>query len=217
MDDISISGDPLDSALKELTVINRWLGGFSTSRKGMKILCDASPKTQTMNILDVGAGGSDLQAVVNEEYPGARVTSLDLNFGACMYSLREHPEVDIVNGSILALPFKDGAFDFIHASLFLHHFREDELRTILAEMHHIARRGIVINDLRRSIFSYLGILFLTRMFSRSRMVIHDAPLSVRRGFSRKDLRELLAQFPSSSVTVKRTWAFRWLVCIRKEP
>ena len=77
----------------------------------------------------------------------------------------------------------------------------------------IARHGIVINDLRRSVVSWLGVALLTRLFSRSAMIKSDAPLSVRRGFTRDELARLCQPLPSATFTIQRTWAFRWLVCV----
>ncbi len=231
MDDVSIHDKRLDDALHELTVINTWLGGHSTSRKGMRKMLKHIPKLKTtpqraqppLSVLDVGAGGSDLLPAISSLHCNISVTSLDLNLRACEYSAeayscrfqRHGPSISLVNGSVLALPFKAQSFDIVHASLFLHHFTEDELRVIFLSLYSIARQGIIINDLRRSVFSYYGIMLLTRLFSRSAMVKNDGPISVRRGFVRNELARLCASLPSASYTIQRTWAFRWLVCIVK--
>jgi 2-polyprenyl-3-methyl-5-hydroxy-6-metoxy-1,4-benzoquinol methylase len=215
MDDVSIHDERLDDALRELTVINTWLGGHSTSRKGIRKMLQHIPKQPALSVLDVGAGGSDLLRAISSLHRNIRMTSLDLNLRACKYSAETYPIIMLVNGSVLALPFKEQSFDIVHASLFLHHFTEDELRSIFQSLHSIARHGIIINDLRRSALSYYGIMLLTRLFSRSAMVKNDGPLSVRRGFARSELTQLCASLPSASYTIQRTWAFRWLVCIMK--
>jgi 2-polyprenyl-3-methyl-5-hydroxy-6-metoxy-1,4-benzoquinol methylase len=213
MDDFSIQDERIDEALRELTVINRWLGGHETSRKGLQNMMKHIPSIEAISILDVGAGGSDL--AVASLRAGITITSLDLNIRACEYSARLHPSVTVLDGSVLALPFKERSFDIIHASLFLHHFTEDELRGILPALLATARYGIVINDLRRSVLAYWGITLFTRLFSRSTMVKNDGPISVRRGFARSELVRLCASLPTSSYVIHRRWAFRWLVCITK--
>ena len=216
MDDVSIRDARMDDALRELAVINAWLGGDATSRKGVRQCLRRIPKGVTLSVLDVGAGGGGLLRAISSLHPNVTVTSLDLNLRACARSAEACPSAVFVNGSALALPFREGSFDIVHASLFLHHFTEEELRGMLVSLHAIARHGIVINDLRRSVISYLGVALLTRLFSRSATIKNDAPLSVRRGFTRNELKRLCLSLPSASFTVQRTWAFRWLVCVIKD-
>ena len=215
MDDVSIHGEPLDAALRELTIINRWLGGDTTSRKGVQSMLRRIPATSAISILDAGAGGSDLVNALDGIHPAIRITSLDLNLGACRYSASIAPGLQVVQGSLLALPFKTGAFDLVHVALVLHHFSEPELRSILMDLSSLARRGIIINDLRRSAFAYIGIKALTALFSRSAMVRNDGPISVRRGFLRHELVRLCSTIPGMTITIRRTWAFRWCVCLMK--
>jgi 2-polyprenyl-3-methyl-5-hydroxy-6-metoxy-1,4-benzoquinol methylase len=215
MDDLTIQDERLDDALRELTIINRWLGGNATSYKGIKYLLRQKSPKNTLSILDVGAGNSDMAAAISSLHSCIQVTSLDLNKRVCEYAARRNPSLAVVHGSVFDLLFQERTFDIVHASLFLHHFTEVELLHILPLLYSTARYGIVINDLRRSIFSYLGILLLTRIFSRSAMVKNDGPLSVRRGFTRNEVIRLCASIPSASYTIRRTWAFRWLVCIVK--
>jgi 2-polyprenyl-3-methyl-5-hydroxy-6-metoxy-1,4-benzoquinol methylase len=216
MDDMTIQDERFDEALLELSIINRWLGGNTTSCKGVKVLLRHKSPQNTLSILDVGAGGSDIAKSFSSLHPHVQMTALDLNKRACEYAAKTNPSLSVIQGSVLDLPFQERTFDIIHASLFLHHFTEEELHRILPSLYSTARYGIVINDLRRSVIAYLGILLLTRLFSRSAMVKNDGPLSVRRGFTRSELVRLCASLPSASYTIQRTWAFRWLVCIVKQ-
>ena len=215
MDNVFINDESIDLALRELTVINKWLGGFSNSRRGVKTLLKRIPAAETVSVLDVGAGGCDLAAAISTLHPGIHITALDLNKRAGEYSRQKHPHISVVHGSVLDMPFEQGSFDVVHASLFLHHFTEEELRSVLKAIYAVARCGIVINDLRRTIFSYFAMILLTHLFSRSAMVKNDGPISVRRGFTRDELVRLCSALPSATYTIRRTWAFRWHVCIVK--
>jgi 2-polyprenyl-3-methyl-5-hydroxy-6-metoxy-1,4-benzoquinol methylase len=215
MDNIFINDENIDQALLELTVINKWLGGFSNSRRGVKTLLKRIPAAKTVSVLDVGAGGCDLASAISKLHPGIHITALDLNKRACEYSKRKHPSISVIHGSVRDLPFGERSFDIVHASLFLHHFTEKELHAVLLALYTAARCGIVINDLRRTLFSYYAMILLTRLFSKSAMVKNDGPISVRRGFTRAELTRLCSELPSASYTIRRTWAFRWHVCIAK--
>jgi ubiquinone/menaquinone biosynthesis C-methylase UbiE len=211
IDDMSIMDERLDDALDELIVINRFLGGDRVSRIGLNRLARTLPEHAPVRILDCGAGGSNLANVLHSLARSVEVTALDLNLRACQYSSLHIPTIDVVNGSAFRLPFRDRSFDVVHASLFCHHFSADELRTLLTEWSRVARVGIVINDLQRSMVALLAITVLTRLFSKSAMVKHDAPMSVRRAFLKKELQKIFAGRGTVSITWH--WAFRWLITI----
>lgn len=212
MDDMSINDERIDAALAELSVINRLLGGDRVSTSGIRRTTETIPIDRPLEILDCGAGGSDLVHALREFGRPFHVTALDLNFRACQYSRTRLSPPSVVNGSALRLPFCDRSFDIVHAALFCHHFAGPELDGLLAEWSRVARVGIVINDLRRSVWAFLGITLLSSLFSRSSMVRHDGPVSVRRGFLKKELSAIASRH--GTVTITRHWAFRWLVTIK---
>lgn len=75
--------------------------------------------------------------------------------------------------------------------------------------------GIVINDLHRHPFAYHSIKILTRLFSKSSMVKYDAPLSVQRAFTKKELVRLMENAGIEHYKIKWKWAFRWQIVIMK--
>jgi hypothetical protein len=123
------------------------------------------------------------------------------------------PELEIVCGDAVHLPFKEKGFDIVHTSLFLHHFEEEEIKNLLAAFIESAKYGLIINDLRRSVFALAGIKILTSLFSRSEFVKNDGPLSVKKGFIKSELLKILSLLPINRFIIKRKWAFRWLVVI----
>ena len=213
MDAPSVPDDQVDRALKELSAINRWLGGHRVSRLGVARLIGSVPSDQPVSVLDVGAGGSDLPRALAPLGRRFEVTSLDLNFHACLRAGEQSPPVAAVNGSAFSLPFRDRSFDIAHMSLFMHHCTDAEAQTLLVNLSRVARRGIVINDLHRHVIAYAGIAMLTGIFSRSALVRNDAPVSVLRGFLRSEIHTLLPPGLESSTSISRHWAFRWCVCI----
>ena len=211
LDDYSIQDERIDTALNELKIINFLLGGNRVSSKGIKLFYNNS---NSLTILDVGSGASDILIGIKKKYNNLKIYSLDMNQRACIYLKKHSNGIKVICGDVQKLPFKN-SFDLIHASLFFHHFNEDELIKILTSLLRVSNKGIVINDLRRSIFAWLGIRFLTLMFSKSKEVKNDGPLSVRRGFVKRDWEYILKNVTSSNYEIKRKWAFRWLVVIYK--
>ena len=215
IDDFSIRDERIDLALQELKIINKFLGGNKTTKKGLKILLQDFPPKSFVKILDAGSGTSDILRANRNIKLNLIIYGIDLNIRTCKIAKLIASDLNIVCGNISSIPFKPSEFDVVHASLFLHHFNEKDIQYLLMQMLETVKYGIIINDLRRSVFAFLGIKLLTKIFSKSKMVKNDAPLSVKRGFIKRDLINILNGLNIKNYEIKKTWAFRWLVIIRK--
>lgn len=211
LDDFSIKDKRVDSALKELKIINSLLGGNAISYEGIGKL-NKSPEALT--ILDAGSGSADILINIKKRIKGLNIFCLDKNQRACHYLKNHSTDIKVICGDVLHLPI-DTSFDIIHTSLFLHHFNEEDLIVIIKSLLGISKKGIIINDLRRSIFAWLGIKIVTTLFSRSREVKYDGPMSVRKGFIKRDWLNILNKVSIDNFIIKRRWAFRWLIVIYK--
>ena len=47
------------------------------------------------------------------------------------------------------------------------------------------------------------------------MVKNDAPLSVKRGFTKQEILKLLEDVGATNFVIKKKWAFRWMIVIKK--
>lgn len=210
MDDFSIQDERIDRALHELKIINKYLGGVSTTKSALKYFVKS--KNEDLNILDIGSGFSDNLIAAKRKYPNIKILSVDKNMRVLTSS---ENNLEKINTDAFGLPFKNNSCDIVHAALFLHHFTFEELKKLLIEFLRITRKGIIINDLQRSYLALLGIKILTFMFSKSEMVKNDAPLSVKRGFTKQDILKLLSDVGATNFVIKKKWAFRWMVVIKK--
>ncbi|MEO8400064.1 MAG: methyltransferase domain-containing protein [Ignavibacteriaceae bacterium] len=216
MDDFSIQDERIDNALYELKIINKYLGGISATKRGIKkIISKFKLQTKKINILDAGSGASDILFNLNKKKKYINIFSVDINKRVCFYLKEKSKNNFVICGDALNLPIKNLQIDIIHSSLFFHHLKEGEIKKILLHFYNLTKYGIIINDLHRSVFAYLGIKILTKIFSKSEMVKNDAPLSVMRGFKKKELKRMLFDLKINNFEIKRKWAFRWLVIIYK--
>jgi ubiquinone/menaquinone biosynthesis C-methylase UbiE len=196
-------------------LINRWLGGYRTSLAGFETLLPFIPSGRPVSVLDIASGGTDLNGVLNGLGRSVDVTSLDINVHSLVSSHLSRPSSQPVVGTAHALPFKDGSFDIVHLSLFLHHCTDVEIFELLRSAMRIARCGVVVNDLHRHWIAGVSIRLLTRLFSRSSVVRHDAVVSVRRGFKRSELLAFTRHIGAHVERCSWRWAFRWCLCLLK--
>lgn len=216
MDDLQCEGQVVDQTLRELEIINRLLGGNNVTIDGIARLLQSRNQQQVIHITDMGCGGGDILKLVAQwarrnNIP-MKLTGIDANPNIIAYAERNsaaYPEISYKAINIFSDDFKEHETDIILATLFTHHFTEDELVYLVAQWHHQARVGVVINDIHRHWFAYYSIKWLTRIFSQSAMVRFDAPLSVLRSFRKQELQTILKRASITNYTLKWKWAFRW--------
>lgn len=200
--------------LRELQLINRFLGGFRTSRTGLRRILRKSHRIG--KIVDIGCGGGDFLAIIAREVPPgtAEIVGVDKKEQCVRYSL-EHPGkkdgVEVICADYQDLPsdFLQPS-DIIHCSLFLHHLTDDQILDLFSRARQTGCM-LLINDLHRHYLALAGIKIITRLFLFSPMVKNDAPLSVKRGFTRTELEILLKKAGYTRYTIDWLFPFRYLV------
>lgn len=188
------------ASLADLRRINRYLGGQRVLRL---LLREQVARTGLggFRLLDVGSGSADLPAAIRCWYPASRVVALDLHarhltlhdFSSRVDAGPVSPggdpaAVSLVAGDVFALPFPLRSFDFVTASLFLHHFPDDRLPDVLRCLAGMARRAVLVNDLDRHWIPLLFLHAAAPVFARSPITRYDAAASIRQAFKRGELR-----------------------------
>lgn len=201
--------------LEELDLVNKTLGGHAVTISGINHLINKRTKIYT--IADIGCGGGDALIFIanwaRKNKYRVQLIGVDINADAIEYMLhasKGYPEISGVVSDYQDFLKENSNIDVVHCSLFCHHLTDFELTNLLLLLKQ-AKHGFIINDLHRHWFAYYSIKFLTRLLNGSQMVKNDAPLSVLRGFKRKELKHVLKKAGMEQVEVKWCWAFRYLV------
>jgi ubiquinone/menaquinone biosynthesis C-methylase UbiE len=203
-----------EGCMVELRRVNRWLGDSRALARS--VLPDiARDGLREFSLLDVGAGTGELlrEAATWARGRGtrARLVGLELNVRSARGILEESRafgEIAAVRGDALALPFGDGAFDYVMCSLFTHHFRDEGCVRVLREMSRVARRRVYCIDLHRHPVAYYFYTTAGRLFLHNRLVREDGALSILRGFRSAELRLLAERAGLSNSKVERRFPYR---------
>ena len=215
MDDLNCSGNVVHQTLRELEFINRMLGGNAVTVSGVKQLMPKKT-SEKIKIVDLGCGGGDMLTLLKKRFKTSlQLKGIDANPHIVQYARQHNGGDDVLFEAvdIFSDAFKKETCDILTATLFFHHFSKDQLIEIFSRAKQQARLGMVVNDLHRHPLAYYSIKLLTKFFSKSAMVKFDAPLSVLRGFSRKELEDLLKEAGIRKYTLSWRWAFRWQLII----
>ncbi len=191
LDGGGLSSSEVERNLGDLARLNRLPGGVGASIDGVRRLLDGQ---RDARILDAGTGRGDMPIAFARE--GWRTTALDTNPDVLLVARREtaaEPMVDVVEGDARRLPFEDGAFDVSHCSLLVHHMAPHDAVTALRELARVARRGVVINDLRRGILPLLATAVSVAALGGSHVTRNDGLASARRAYTLGELDDLIAQ------------------------
>ncbi|MCL6258930.1 methyltransferase domain-containing protein [Aquiflexum sp. TKW24L] len=220
MDDLEVGGEILKQTLRELRTINRFLGGNHVTTSGLKILL-SKDKTREYTIADIGCGGGDMLRVMADwtlkHGIKCKFLGVDANehtIGMAKANLKNYSNISFLTQNIFDKEFEKIKVDVVTCTLFTHHFNDEELIFLLRVFKKSASLGMVINDLHRHPLAYYSIRLLTALFSRSPMVQNDGPLSVLRGFTRKDIKRVLQKSGMGAFQIQWNWAFRWRVICR---
>jgi SAM-dependent methyltransferase len=196
-------------SLADLRFVNRWLGNRRSLLRAVRPNLPPGGR-----LLDVGCGSGDVPVFLMEHLPGPlRAVGVDIK---ALHLRAAPPTVRRVVADVRRLPFPDRAFDVVTASLFLHHFDEDELPPILAGLQRLARRALVVNDLHRARVPYLFGRAAFPLLFRSRVSVEDGLLSIRRAFRADELRAAFARAGMPGVTVRRVFPYRLLAVVASE-
>ncbi|NOT75432.1 MAG: methyltransferase domain-containing protein [Cyclobacteriaceae bacterium] len=216
MDDLDCHGEVVDQTLRELEFINRWLGGNAVTLEGIKKLFKTSKK-EKLHIADLGCGGGDMLKLLADwgrrNNISLQLTGIDANphiIAFAKNNCQSYPEISFETLDIFSSNFESRKFDIVMGTLFYHHFSQQMLIDFFTKLRHQVNVGIIINDIHRHWLAYHSIRLLTKFFSKSAMVKFDAPLSVLRAFTKREMIDILNQSGLVPFKLKWKWAFRWL-------
>ncbi len=214
MDDFSVDGELLHDALNKLATINKWLGGNKVTLNGLKILLKDQPKNKVIKIIDLGCGGGDILRDIaklgQKEGYQFELIGIDANQHATDYATtlsKDYNNIRFLNYDVFSEAFKTMEYDIAITTLFLHHFKEDQLLQLMDHLLNTSKIGLVVNDLHRHRLAYYLFKLIT-IPVKNKMIIEDGLTSVLRGFKKNEL-EGLSKKLKSDYQLQWKWAFRY--------
>lgn len=221
MDDFNLQGEEMRVLLTDLKRVNKLLGGNSVTFAGLNHLTKDLAKSKTLSVLDIGCGDGELL-----RQSGNYLKKLGFDIQLIGIDANEHILIEArerskdfentlfhtmdVFSSETSLP----AFDIALCTLFLHHFKNNQIENLLSKLSAKARVGVVINDLERSPWAFKLFKIFSRVILKTDTARHDGLVSVARGFKKAELIALSKAIPGHH-TIKKKWAFRHLWIINK--
>ncbi len=193
---------------RDIALANRLFGGSHAMLAELQSIVRAS--TAPLTLLDVGTGTGDIPAKLARwaALHGKRVRILGLDdHRELVMATRDWPAVPVI-ADALSLPFASKSVDIVCCSQTLHHFADPEARRLVQEMHRVARLRVVIGDLQRNWVAIAALWLFSFPLRFHPISRHDGIVSIFRGFTRRELRNLVREAVGVDPIIRWRFAFR---------
>ncbi len=212
MDDPALDPAEHRRALAGLARINAVSGSAKVLWPALRKL--AIQHARPLRVLDIATGSGDVPLALrrfaeNEKLP-LSFAGCDLSAVAIEVATQSSGTVQFFIHDVLKDPLPSG-FDAFTCSLFLHHLDEADVLALLRKLRAANPRLILVNDLERTRFNYAAVWAASRLFSRSRVVHVDGPLSILGAFTVNEMTAMAGTAGLSGATVRASFPCRMLL------
>lgn len=165
---------------------------------------------RTLTVLDVGTGIGDIPARAREEAHarGISIFAFGIDISPTLLCAARTRGITPVCADALALPVATKSVDVAICSQLLHHFEARDTIAVLRELDRVARRRVIVSDLRRSWVAAAGIWMASFPLRFHPVSRHDGVVSVLRGFTTEELSQLVHSAARQRPSTHRRLGFR---------
>ena len=187
--------------LRDIARLNAWFGGTGAVVRQLEPFFErnereaGSGKRETWTLLDIGTGAGDIPraAVAAAARYGITLSPIGVEVIPAAARLARSSGVAPVIADANAPPLAPKSVDVVTVSQVLHHLpRAAAVRWIHA-CDLLARRVVVLADLRRSRVAMAGVWAACLGLGMDRVTRHDAVVSLRRGYTKREFDGMLSE------------------------
>ncbi len=195
LDDPAANPAAVAESLRNIARANRWFGGVAAVRSGLRRTLGDVPPGTTLSLLDLGTGRGDLprMAIRWGARRGIRVIPVAIELNRVAATLASRAGIPTALACAGAPPIRAKSVDVVLVSQVAHHLTAASVIQLLRTCDQLARRAVIVADLRRHRMAAAAFWCGARLLGFDPVTVADGMTSIRRGFSRKELRGLLAR------------------------
>lgn len=220
IDDPQLDAKILRQTYQEMKRVNTCTLGYWPTMNAVEHFLARRGHDRVVKILDIGCGDGEILRRI-DDYGRKRkfnleLTGIDLNREAILAAIElTGLKINFIHGDILANG-ENKIYDLIINSLTMHHLTNQDIVKLMQWMTRHVSIGWSISDLDRQAIAYYFIKYFVRLGDFNHVISHDAPLSVARGFRRRDWVNLLTQAGINLGSIKISWYPNFRYGIRYE-
>ena len=212
LDDPATPNDVRERAMRDVARSNALFGGTRAVLRELLAVATELPRKAVL--VDVGTGTGDIPAAARARLSsyGYDVETIGIDASQALLRSAGSRIQSAVAGDALRLPLADASADVVTCSQLLHHFFDDDLATLIAELDRVSRGWVIISDLQRSWLAAGGFWLASSALRFHEVTRVDGMTSVLRGFEKAEL-ENLVQRDTGMTPIVRNGMF-WRVTAR---
>lgn len=223
MDDLDFQGKEMENLLKDLKRVNRWLGGNKITIDGIQKLLQNHSNTEKITILDIGCGDGELLRKCADF--GLRnnfnfeCVGLDFNANIIEFAKEQSRDYHNIKFQKVDVFLEENLIlncDIALCTLFLHHFSNEKIESILKHLIRNANIGIVVNDLHRNRQAFELFKIVSKLFLKTETARNDGLISIAKGFKKTELERISKKIPNQQSQIHWRWAYRYQWILKKE-
>jgi SAM-dependent methyltransferase len=194
LDDPNADPAAVAESLRNIARSNLWFGGAAAVRHGLSRALRGVPAGSTVTLADLGTGLGDLPRAAAQwcARRGVHLVTVGLERHPVAARLAHERGVPCAVGCAGAPPFRDKSVDVVLVSQVAHHLTEDSVVRLFRACDRLARRAVVVADLRRGRLGPLAFWCGARALGFDGVTRADGMTSLRRGYTPAELRALMA-------------------------
>lgn len=181
---------------RQFAVLNRLISRWDYLYRSEIRPLLASLEGRPARLLDIGFGGGDIPARLarraRDDGYRLEVTAVDTDPRAVDYADERYAgsgvHYRLSSPTELLEEGAAGRFDLVTSNHLLHHLKSGELQELLRQARTLARGTVLFCDIERSDWAWLLFGLLSRPFFRRSFITRDGLLSIRRSYTRRELR-----------------------------
>ena len=207
LDDVTADPRVVEESLGNIARANRWFGGLAAVRHGLARLLEG--RTGPVSLVDVGTGAGDIPRMARGwcERHGMTLRAFGLERHPAAARMAKEGGLQTSIGCGGSLPLRDAGVDLVVLSQVAHHLDPDSCVAVFRECNRVARIGVIVADLHRSVAAQAGFWVASHALGFDRVTRVDGMTSLRRGFTAETLTRLL-QRTGVDARVERRPGFR---------
>ncbi len=207
------SQEEYEECMKKLFSVNRLFGFFYSTRTLLRKYAKNSA------VVDVGCGSGLFLLNLSRYFPQMKMSGIDISEQAIQLAntlQKKTPSKNVTfkRQELASLQSEHGNIDIVLATLVCHHLDHDDLAKFLSDAQSIAAKAVIINDLHRHPLAYYFYKIISPIF-KNKLITNDGLISICRGFTRKELQNILKHASITHYQIKWCFPFRWRIIIWK--
>jgi 2-polyprenyl-3-methyl-5-hydroxy-6-metoxy-1,4-benzoquinol methylase len=194
LDDPAADPAMVAESLRNVARANRWFGGAAAVRFGLGRTLGEIPRGASLSLLDLGTGLGDLPRVAVRwgAARGIQIVPIGLELNRSAAALARAMGLPTAVSCAGVPPVRDKGVDVVLLSQVAHHLTAESVVHLLRTCDRMARRAVIVADLRRHPLAAPSFWCGGRLLGFDPVTLTDGVTSIRRGFKRSELLQLMA-------------------------